>query len=77
MADKYDLIRGLTGVETPRAPAKRKDPRENLKAIISWHLPEVRKQLKEIALHEGVTTQALMEEALNDLFLKKGRPAIA
>jgi hypothetical protein len=39
--------------------------------------PKVIKQVKILAAEEDTTTQALLEEALDLLFIKKGKAAIA
>jgi hypothetical protein len=45
---------------------------------IAAHFPEeVAWQLRELAVERRTTIQALMAEALNDLFQKHGRPEIA
>jgi hypothetical protein len=45
--------------------------------LIAGHFPRhVGKQLKMIALEEDTTLQALLEEALNLLFIKKGKQKI-
>lgn len=42
--------------------------------LIGGHFPpSVKKQLRLIAVEEGKTNQALLEEALNLLFAKKGK----
>ena len=51
--------------------------RARKKSIMSWHDAAVVKQLKEIALDEDKTQQALISEALNLLFAKRGRRTIA
>jgi len=51
--------------------------RQGKKAITGFFEPEVSKQLKSIALEEDTTVQQLLNDALNDLFIKKGRAAIA
>ena len=38
--------------------------------------PKVLKEVKRLALDEDTTTQKLLEEAINLLFLKKGRGKI-
>jgi hypothetical protein len=35
--------------------------------------PEVRRQLGRVALDEDTSVQALLEEAIDDLFRKRGR----
>jgi len=46
--------------------------------MISGHFdPAVSRQLKQLALDEETTVQALLAEALNALFEKYGKPPIA
>lgn len=48
-------------------------PSRDGQRLIAGHFdPKVYKQLHLIAAEEGVTIQALLEEALDDLFAKKG-----
>ncbi len=42
-----------------------------------WFTPEVARQLHMIAVEEDTTLQAIMAEAFNDVFAKRGRPPIA
>jgi hypothetical protein len=57
----------------PARPAARRDTRQ-----IAAHFPEeVAWQLRELAVERRRTVQALMGEALNDLFQKYGKPEIA
>jgi hypothetical protein len=57
----------------PVRPAARRDTRQ-----IAAHFPEeVAWQLRELAVERRKTVQALMGEALNDLFQKYGKPEIA
>ena len=51
--------------------------RQGKKAITGYFNPEVAKQLKAMAVAQDTTTQALLEEALNDLFKKYSKPHIA
>jgi hypothetical protein len=45
--------------------------------LIGGHFsPEVAKQFRILAAEEGTTGQALLEEALSDLFVKKGKKVI-
>jgi hypothetical protein len=46
-------------------------------AIAGHFDPAVGKQLRQLALDNDTTVQALLEEALNDLFLKHGKSPIA
>jgi hypothetical protein len=45
--------------------------------IAGFFLPEVGKQLRVMAAENTTTVQALLTEALNDLYRKHGRPPIA
>jgi len=47
------------------------------KAITGHFDPVVGKQLKQIALDEDKTMQALLAEAMNDLFIKYGKNPLA
>jgi hypothetical protein len=47
------------------------------KAIAGHFDPAVSKQLKQLALEQDTTVQALLAEALNDLFDKYGKKPIA
>ena len=57
----------------PELPPSRKGK----KAIAGHFDPAVSKQLKQLALEEDTTVQALLAEALNDLFEKYDKKAIA
>ncbi|PCJ62742.1 MAG: hypothetical protein COA58_16750 [Bacteroidetes bacterium] len=68
------------------APVKKSKPKVKKQAkkssradtvLVGGHFaPDVKKQLRMIAAEEGTTNQALLEEALNLLFRKKGKKAI-
>ncbi len=61
----------------PRAPKKGPAPSRAGTVLIGGHFPPaVKQQLRLIAAEEETTSQALLEEALNMLFLKKGKKAI-
>jgi hypothetical protein len=48
------------------------------KRLIAAHFdPAVARQLKMVAADEETTIQALLTEALNDFFIKRGKPPIA
>ncbi len=47
--------------------------RQGTKLIGGHFAPEVSTQLRILAAEEGSTVQSLLAEALNDLFVKKGR----
>lgn len=51
--------------------------RQGKKAIAGHFDPAVSKQLKQLALSQDTTVQALLSEALNDLFSKYGQKPIA
>lgn len=51
--------------------------RDNRRFIGGHFHPAVGKQLKMIAVEDDTTVQALLEEALNLLFVKKGRAKVA
>ena len=46
-------------------------------SVTGYFEPEVRRQLKRLAADNDTTVQALLGEALNDLFAKHGLPEIA
>lgn len=60
-------------VSKPELPPSR----QGKKAIAGHFDPAVSKQLKQLALEEDTTVQALLAEALNDLFEKYDKKAIA
>ena len=47
--------------------------RQGTKLIGGHFAPEVSTQLRILAAEEGATVQSLLAEALDDLFVKKGR----
>ena len=46
-------------------------------SVTGYFAPEVRKQLRRLAADRDTTIQALLGEALNDLFAKHGLPELA
>jgi len=62
---------------SPDLGAVRPPVRIGRRQIAGWFAPEVARQLHMIALEEDTTLQAIMTEAFNDLFAKRGRPPIA
>lgn len=53
-------------------------PRRIGKKTVAAHFdPTVSKQLKQLGLDRDTSTQALLREAINDLFTKYGKPPIA
>jgi hypothetical protein len=65
------------GSGTVRPNGRGKKSRANQKMIASWHDPAVRQQLKLLALESDTTEQKLLQEAINLLFAKYGKPQIA
>lgn len=63
-------------VEESEAP-KRKSSREGTVLIGGHFPPSVKQQLRMIAAEENTTSQALLEEALELLFIKKGRARLS
>ena len=66
-----------SGVAPKPVNGRTKRGRENLKPIMTWHDPAVRQQLELLAAESDKTEQKLMQEALNLLFAKHGKPPIA
>lgn len=63
--------------EAPRQSRKTGKAKPRQTVLVGGHFPPaVLKQLKIIAVEEDTTNQALLEEALNLLFVKKGRAKI-
>jgi hypothetical protein len=63
---------------TPQAAATALPPsRQNRQALTTWQATAAVKQLKQIALEEGTTVQALVAEGINDVFRRRGKPPIA
>lgn len=59
-------------------PASARPPsRQGKKAITGFFDPAVSRQLKQLALEEDTTVQALLAEALNKLFEEYGKKPIA
>ena len=63
--------------EPEAPPARAKRPSREGRRLVAGHFePAVARQLKLLAAEEDTTVQALLEEALDLLFVKKGRGAI-
>ena len=80
------LDRAKAGGETPAAPApigeatparSASGGRQGTKLIGGHFAPEVSTQLRILAAEEGTTVQSLLAEALDDLFVKKGRGRVS
>lgn len=53
-------------------------PSRTGKRVIAGHFdPAAARQIKQLALDQDTSVQALLGEALNDLFTKNGKPPIA
>ncbi len=61
-----------------RTNARSQQPpsRQETRLIGGHFSPDVAKQIRILAAEEGVTIQALLEEALSDLLVKKGKKSI-
>src|SRR5690349_7328826 len=72
VADREEVIpeKAITTKDTP--PSRR-----GKKAVTGHFDPAVPRQLKQLALDNDSSVQALLAEALNDLFVKYGRKPIA
>jgi len=66
-----------TDAHAQHSPYLQPPSRQGKKTIAGHFDPAVSRQLREIALQEDSSVQELLREALNDLFLKRGRPPIA
>lgn len=80
-------MRGMQAVEASqeqspqpvavRTPMPVSPSRQGKRIISAYFKPEVGRQLRMLAIEQDASVQALMEEALNDLFRKHGKSAIA
>jgi hypothetical protein len=74
---KQDAVEATTQsvamTPSPESPAQARPPSRQGKRVLSIYLdPIAWKQLRQLALDEETTTQALGEEAINLLFAKHG-----
>ncbi|MEI8165388.1 MAG: ribbon-helix-helix domain-containing protein [Chloroflexales bacterium] len=75
--------KALTPIPTAQEPAaddtdKTARPSRQQTKLIGGHFdPIISRQLRQLALDESSTVQALLAEALNDLFVKYGRKPLA
>lgn len=67
---------GGTSIEAVTA-GQRVPSRVGKKTVAAHFDPAVSKQLRQIGLDRNTSTQALLREAINDLFNKYGKPPIA
>jgi len=64
-------------IESSPTPERFHRPVRDGRRFMGGHFdPKVLKEVKRLALDEDTTTQKLLEEAINLLFLKKGRGKI-
>ncbi len=78
MMARPSMKTALRQAARPRPAAKDTAPvRVGKRQIAGFWPPEVGKQLKIMAAESGTTVQALLTEALNDLFQKHRKPPIA
>jgi hypothetical protein len=63
--------------EAAPTPAKRPPSRGGRVLVGGFFSPEVQTALKVLAAEERTTLQALLTEAINTVFAKRGRPEIA
>jgi hypothetical protein len=61
----------------PERAAHYRPGREGKSNVTGYFPPAVKKQLRLLAAQQETTIQALLAEALNDLFAKNGKPEIA
>lgn len=66
-----------TPIVPPTSPKPAQAGRQGTKLIGGHFAPEVSTQLRILAAEEGTTVQSLLGEALDDLFVKKGRGRVA
>ena len=66
-----------TPAAVERAAPKGNPGRRATKLIGGHYAPEVSTQLRIIAAEEGSTVQSLLAEAIDDLFVKKGKARLA
>lgn len=62
---------------TEPAPVARPPSRAGLKAVTVYVDPAAHRQLRMLAIETDRSAQALLVEAVNDLFQKHGKPGIA
>lgn len=75
---KPQLVAVPSDANVKAAPSSQLAPcRQGKKVISGYFDPSASRQLKLMALDAETTVQALLEEALNDLFRKHGRSAVA
>ena len=61
---------------SPRPGASPPPSRAGKASVTAYFAPEVRRQLRRLAADRDTTLQALLGEAVNDLFAKHGLPEL-
>jgi hypothetical protein len=78
---KPTLVLGQSAIERPgsheTSPLSLLTDRENRVLMPFWTSAQARKQLKYLAIEEESTQQRLLSEALNMLFLSRGKTPMA
>lgn len=69
---ELEMAPKVSRVSVPRPPS-----RQGKKTVAGHFDPAVSRQLREIALTEDSSVQELLKEAINDLFVRRGKPPIA
>ena len=59
------------------SPPEHRSGRAGKSNVTGYFAPEVKRQLRILAAEEDTSIQALLGEALNELFAKYGKPEIA
>ena len=84
MVKANKFAEALRGSETVGSAEMAKEPstavgmsRKGTKHVGGYFSPAVSKQLRQIALDENTSVQALVGESLDMLFESRGKPAIA
>lgn len=74
-----DAASAVQAVAPPeKAPTQTRKPSREGTVLIGGHFPPaVKQRLRLLAAEENTTSQALLEEALDLLFIKKGKQAIS
>jgi len=64
------------GRKRARSASETRRSRQDTRLIGGHFSPDIARQIRILAAEEEMTVQALLEEALSDLFVKKGKKAI-
>lgn len=71
------VLRPITPQAAASKPSTRSPSRIGKRNVSAYVNPTAAKQLRLLSVEQDTSTQALVEEALNDLFRKYGKSAIA